>query len=65
MALTGLSFRPGAAVNVILVTDEDRDIISPRLTFSSILQDLTNQQALLNAVVSANFRDTSNQIVLG
>ncbi|OPF18912.1 hypothetical protein B1L04_05655 [Microcystis aeruginosa KW] len=65
VALTGLSFRPGAAVNVILVTDEDRDIISPRLTFSSILQDLTNQQALLNAVVSANFRDTSNQIVLG
>jgi RHS repeat-associated protein len=64
-ALTGLSFRPGAAVNIILVTDEDRDIISPRLTFSTILQDLTNQQALLNAVVSANFRDTGNQIVLG
>jgi hypothetical protein len=29
------------------------------------LRDLTNQQALLNAVVSANFRDPSNQIVLG
>jgi RHS repeat-associated protein len=64
-ALNGLSFRPGAAVNFILVTDEDRDNTDPSLTFSSILNALSNQQALLNAVINGNFRNTNNQTVLG
>lgn len=56
LAFSGYSFRPGAAVNIILITDEDRDILggSPH-TKASILSSFTANGALLNAVVSASF----------
>jgi hypothetical protein len=49
------SFRAGAAVNVILVTDEDRDNTNAALTFASINSLLGSYNALLNAVVNNPF----------
>jgi hypothetical protein len=53
--LSNYSFRPGAAVNFILVTDEDRDNTNGALTFNSILTALDGQNILLNAVVNNPF----------
>jgi hypothetical protein len=50
------SFRSGAARNYILVTDEDRDILSGTNTYASILSSMTATNTLLNAVVDATFR---------
>lgn len=49
------SFRPGAAVNFILVTDEDRDNTNAALTYASIESRLTGYNALLNVVVDNPF----------
>ena len=55
---TALSYtgRAGAAQNIILVTDEDRDVFNAGLTFNSILAGLTREATLLNVVVDAQFR---------
>ncbi len=55
-ALTNYTFRPGAALNIILVTDEDRDNTNAALTYNSILAALSGQGILLNAVVNNPFR---------
>ncbi|MBD2459072.1 putative Ig domain-containing protein [Nostoc sp. FACHB-87] len=60
-----LPFRDGAAVNIILVTDEDRDIFNQNLTFDSIFNGLSDQDALLNVVVNAFFRGGSGNTALG
>lgn len=49
------SFRSGAAVNVILVTDEDRDNSNGALTLASIDALLGRYNALLNVVVNNPF----------
>ncbi|MEZ5398582.1 MAG: PEP-CTERM sorting domain-containing protein [Bryobacteraceae bacterium] len=54
-AFRNFSFTPGAAVNVILVTDEDRDTADASLTFASTLALLQGRGALLNAVVNNVF----------
>jgi hypothetical protein len=59
------SFREGAAINFILVTDEDRDNGNALLTYSSMLSSLTGQGALLNAVVNGTFRTASGVTGLG
>jgi hypothetical protein len=67
-ALNNYSFRGNAAVNFILITDEDRDITNPLgvgLTYDGVLQGMTDANILLNAVVNGNFRDDSNTRVLG
>ena len=58
-------FRSGAARNYILVTDEDRDITNPSLTFASTLSSLTSTSTLLNAVINASFRCGDNSVALG
>ncbi len=58
-------FRPGAAVNVILITDEDRDISDRQLNFSSLLSAFTEKNALLNAVINASFSNGSGGRSLG
>jgi RHS repeat-associated protein len=65
LALNGYAFRPGAAVNVVLVSDEDRDIISPQITLDAILAQFLSRNALLNAVVSASLGSSSPGAVLG
>ena len=67
-ALNNYSFREGAAVNLILVTDEDRDIhpSATGLTYQTIFDEFQEKNnALLNAVLSYNFEDGSGNQALG
>lgn len=54
-ALDNYTFRPTAATNLILVTDEDRDNLNDALDFDSVEAALASENALLNAVVNVNF----------
>jgi len=63
-ALSAFNFDAGAAVNFILVTDEDRDDTSTD-TYSSILSSLTNRNILLNAILNASFEDGLGATALG
>lgn len=54
-ALNNLTFTVGAALNVILITDEDRDTANSALTYASILAELTARNALLNVAVNNPF----------
>jgi RHS repeat-associated protein len=65
VGLTHGAFRPGAAINVVVITDEDRDILDPALNFANMLTALTSRNALLNAVNDATFRDPQNRVLLG
>ncbi len=50
------SVRAGAALNIILVTDEDRDVTPGSVnTYASLLSQITGVQGLLNVVVDASF----------
>lgn len=51
-ALNNLNFTSGAAINFVLVTDEDRDNTDNSLTRTVIENSLTGSNILLNAVVS-------------
>lgn len=60
--------RPNAALNLILVTDEDRDDADSggdNLTYSGILDQLTDANALLNVVVNADFECGDGTDALG
>ena len=50
-ALQNYTFRPNAQKFVILVTDEDRDIVTPSLTFQSILGDLRAEGVNLQGIL--------------
>lgn len=54
-ALNNLTYSAGAAINYVLVTDEDRDNSAPSLSYSSVLQSLTDRNILLNAIVDAGY----------
>ncbi|MEX2214855.1 MAG: putative Ig domain-containing protein [Phycisphaeraceae bacterium] len=58
-------FRPGAARNVILITDEDRDNTKLSLTFSSMVELLESNNALLNVIVDGNFEDSLGNVAIG
>ena len=64
-ALSNYTFRSGAAVNVILVTDEERDNTASGITYNSTLAALQGKAALLNVVVSASFRNGAGDVALG
>lgn len=64
-ALTAFNFTAGAAINFILVTDEDRDNGNTALTTASIRNSLTGANILLNAVVSNSLRTGTNATALG
>ncbi|HEY9621936.1 MAG TPA: putative Ig domain-containing protein [Crinalium sp.] len=64
-ALSQTVFRPGAAVNVILVTNEDRDVVNPQLNFASILNLLDSRKAQLDVVVGARLFAPNNTLALG
>lgn len=53
-AIANYSFRSGAGVNFVLITDEDRDN-SISLAYADVLASMTQRNILLNAVVNANF----------
>jgi hypothetical protein len=66
-ALNNYTFRADAALNVILITDEDRDIASGAggLNSANILAALQGKSALLNAVVNGTFTSASEGGALG
>jgi hypothetical protein len=53
-ALNNYTFRSGAALNIILITDEDRDVTTGD-TYASTLAALNQKNALLNVVVNNSF----------
>lgn len=59
------SIRSDAALNVILVTDEDRDNQNTGLTKEAILSSFLQHNALLNAVVDASFVCGDGSTALG
>jgi len=59
------SFDAGAAVNVILVTDEDRDSYNTLLTYAGVLASLQAKDALLNVAVNQSFTKASSPVALG
>ncbi len=66
--LNHYSFRDHAVLNVVLITDEDRDYglrNSLGFNFNSILNQLQGKNALLNAVVNFNFRDSNSRNAIG
>lgn len=56
-ATSNFSFRGGAAVNYILITDEDRDNYDTSLNYTNILAELSRKNIMLNAVADARYRD--------
>lgn len=58
------SFRSNTAKQIILVTDEDRDNWDNSLTYASVLNDLTTNNVLLNAIVNNPF-SAGGQAALG
>ncbi|WP_217650535.1 hypothetical protein [Spirulina major] len=58
-------FRNDAAVNIVLVTDEDRDIGNSVLSFYNTLNRLQQHDALLNVVVNYSAQDAQGQRVIG
>lgn len=64
-AISAFNYSAGAAINFILVTDEDRDNWDTSLNYSSVLKSLTSRNILLNAVVSNTFYDGSNTRAIG
>lgn len=64
-AFDNLTVRGGAALNVILVTDEDRDVFNAGLTYANTLAALNSRSALLNVVVNNPFSTLSKSGALG
>lgn len=64
-ALNNYTYRTDAAINFILITDEDRDNTQASLTYSGLLTDLTSAGVLLNSVVNVTFSCDPSQSALG
>ncbi|SOB76055.1 PKD domain-containing protein [Marinobacter sp. LV10R510-11A] len=64
-ALDEYSRRNGAAVNIILATDEDRDNTESSITYQTVRDKLNENRALLNAVVNARVKCADGTSALG
>ena len=63
--LANYDFRGDAALNVILITDEDRDNVDRSLTYSEMLSSLDAERGMLNVVVDYIFADATGGSALG
>lgn len=59
------NLRANAATNIILVTDEDRDVVNGSLNYNNMLSALQNENALLNAVLNINIKCGDGRTALG
>jgi RHS repeat-associated protein len=57
-------FRPGAAVNFLLISDEDRDSFDFDLTFADVFSELDSKHILLNLVNNVQLKDGAGAIAL-
>ncbi|MBF7073465.1 putative Ig domain-containing protein [Glaciecola sp. MH2013] len=64
-ALSEYERRNGAVVNIILVTDEDRDNTLSSITYQTVLDNLNENRALLNAVLRVNIQCEDGTQALG
>lgn len=64
-AFDNLQFRNGTAKQYILITDENRHILVPSLTYSFIRNLLIATETRLNVIVGENFEGDDNVIALG
>ena len=64
-SFSNYSLNPNAAVNIVLVTDEDRDNGNNSLDTANILNQLQTNGALLNAVVNNPFTDNNGTQAIG
>jgi hypothetical protein len=64
-ALNNFTFRTGAAVNIVLITDEDRDNTDNSITYASLETALGVTGFTLNVVVNANFKDGAGDAAIG
>jgi len=62
--LANYTWRSGAVSNIILITDEDRDVTTAQ-TYAGMLANLNAADSLLNVVVNAGFQDDNGTSVLG
>jgi hypothetical protein len=58
-------FRSDAIANMILITDEGRDIVDPQLTYDKMLTSLNDEDVMLNVVVDCGFQDGTGASALG
>ena len=58
-------FHDDASINMILVTDEDRDNLDSQLTYDKMLNALNDDNVMLNVVVDCGFRDGTGAPALG
>ncbi len=66
VALNYTALRTNAATNIILVTDEDRDILNgSSWDYGSMLDSFSIKNALLNAVINCSFKDGQGNTALG
>lgn len=61
----GYSQQANSVRNIILVTDEDRDVVNASLTYASMEAALAADNALLNAVLNINVRCADSSVALG
>src|SRR5690606_6678572 len=64
-AIAGYTLRAESAKNVVLITDEDRDVVDTSIDSASMLALLRGQSAILNSVVDARFRCGDGRAALG
>ena len=60
-----LPFRDDAAVNLVIITDEERDEVEQLLTFDLIQNRIGDSGAILSAVLNAEFDDENGDSALG
>ena len=63
--INNYNYRTTAALNLILVSDEDRDPTNASITYANTLSAIQGKKALLNAVVNAYFVDGAGRRALG
>lgn len=61
----GYNLRGNAVTNLILVTDEDRDVVNSSLNYDNMLSSLLGIDALLNAVLNVNIQCGDGTAALG
>ena len=63
--LTQYAHRTNAAKRILLVTDEDRDTVDASITYDSLLQELTDRDTTLNAVLAVSMQCGDGSDALG
>jgi RHS repeat-associated protein len=64
-ALRQLPFRSSAALNVILVTDENRDVVDSTLTLAGVIAEARTNNVRMNVVLDGLLQDSAGHAAIG